>query len=56
MNPGYVYVPYVISTVAATVSGFTPNKNIRSRYSVRGYWTKQYNRMSKIKKILSIES
>ena len=52
-NPGIIYVPYVIQTSVATISGFTPSSHISSRYSIRGFWPKNHKRLKKIKNILN---
>ena len=33
LNPGYLWVPYIISTDVAVVDDFSPNINFTSRYA-----------------------
>lgn len=56
-NPGIVWLPYTIQTLAATWSG-TPNLNnsITSRYSTIMIETKNEKRKRKIKNILKEEN
>lgn len=54
MNPGYIWVPYIIAeTIPVVVSGtFSPNSS-SSRYSTKIIITKNQIRKSKIEKILN---
>jgi hypothetical protein len=49
---GYVFMPYVISTVTEAVCGFTSSKTILSRYSFKGFYPKNFERQNKIKNII----
>lgn len=52
-NPGIVWMPYTIQTLAATWSGnFIPSKSMASRYSTVIIETKNEKRKIKIENIL----
>jgi hypothetical protein len=52
-NPGIVWLPYTIQTIAATYSSnFNPSKSITSRYSTIIIEAKNEKRKRKIKNIL----
>ncbi len=56
-NPGIVWLPYTIQTMAATWSGtLNPSKSIASRYSTTIIEAKNEKRKRKIKNILKEEN
>lgn len=56
-NPGIVWLPYTIQTIAATYSSnFNPSKSITSRYSTVIIETKNEKRKRKIRNILKEEN
>ena len=56
-NPGIVWLPYTIQTMAATYSSsFNPSKSITSRYSTVIIEAKNEKRKRKIRNILKEEN
>jgi len=55
MNPGIIWLPYIMSQTINTISysGFTPSQTVSSRYAT-GFFPKQFKRKSKINKIFGI--
>jgi hypothetical protein len=43
INPGYFWVPYIISTDIAVVDDFSPRHNITSRYATQTINNRYYN-------------